>query len=276
METEPRPDRVTKPGSFFSQPGFLLPGVQALAIQLVTLALLFVLLLAADALFGWQVSIGVAALLQGAVAAALSYWRRLPVWWLPIQFCFPVALLLVYALDLSPSIFLGAFVLLLLVYWTPFRTRVPLFLSGESVWENVAALLPQNSSVRFIDIGSGLGGLVLYLSKQFPHSTCTGVELAPLPWFISWLRGGFTRSSARFVRGDYNNLDFSQFDVVFAFLSPAAMSALWEKAHSEMPDGSLLLSYEFIVPGIKPDIVIDGNSGDSMLYGWRISNISHK
>ncbi len=276
LDHEPQSRRKTKPGSFFSQPGFLLPGVQACVIQLVAMALLYALLLASGAFFGWQASIGVAALLQGAIATALSYWRRLPLWWLPIQFCFPVALLFAYSQNLSPGIFLGAFLLLLAVYWTPFRTRVPLFLSGEPVWNKVADLLPVDTPVRFIDVGSGLGGVVLHLSRRLPQSACVGVELAPLPWLASWVRGRLARSSARFILGNYNSLDFSQFDVVFAFLSPAAMESLWEKANSEMRDGTLLLSYEFIIPGAKPDIVIQGNLEDAMLYGWRISKISHK
>jgi hypothetical protein len=41
---------------------------------------------------------------------------------------------------------------------------------------------------------------------------------------------------------------------VFAYLSPAAMPALWRKAQREMRPGSLLVSYEFEIPaasGVK-------------------------
>jgi hypothetical protein len=42
----------------------------------------------------------------------------------------------------------------------------------------------------------------------------------------------------------------------FAYLSPAAMLALWHKARAEMRPGTLLLSYEFHIPGTTPDLVI--------------------
>jgi hypothetical protein len=273
---ESSPNNQIKPGKLSSESGFLLPAVQALAIQCISLIILYVLLRTAWSMLGLQATVIVAALLQGCIAAALSYWRRLPKWWLLIQFCFPIALQTAYSLDLPPGIFLGAFLLLLILYWTPFKTRVPLYLSGPAVWEKLVALLPKDAPVNFIDIGSGLGGLALDLAKRCPNVAITGIELAPFPWFISCLRGRVARSRAHFILGNYQKIDFSQFDVVFAYLSPAAMNSLWEKANLEMRPGTLLLSYEFTIPEIKPDIVIQPETNGSELFGWRISNISQK
>ncbi len=270
------PIKPAEPGRNYDKPGFLLPAFQALAIQAAALIFLYLILQVVWLSLGLQVTLGIAALLQGAIAAAFSYWRRLPVWWLAIQFLFPVTLLAAYALELPSDIFLGAFLILLLLYWTPFRTRVPLYLSGASIWDAVAENLPKDQPIRFIDAGSGLGGLVLDLAKRFPKASFTGVELAPLPWAVSWIRGRFAHSPAKFVLGNYNKIDFSQFDVVFAYLSPAAMDSLWGKAISEMRNGTLLLSYEFPILKLKPDIVIEPEAGRPLLYGWRISNISHQ
>jgi predicted O-methyltransferase YrrM len=51
-------------------------------------------------------------------------------------------------------------------------------------------------------------------------------------------------------------LDFAQFDVVFAYLSPAAMPELWKKAQREMRPGSLLISYEFPIEGVEPNLIV--------------------
>jgi hypothetical protein len=257
-------------------PGFLLPAVQALVIQAVSCALLYLLLLLMWMVFAVQTTIAVAVLLQGVIAAGLSFWRRLPGWWLIIQLLFPMALLSAYALQLPPTYFLCAFVVLVLVYWTPFRTRVPLYLSGVRIWEIVAEQLPSDRPVNFVDVGSGLGGLVLDLARRRPDSHFVGIELAPFPWLVSWLRARATHSRAQFQLGNYNNADFSQFDVVFAYLSPAVMDTLWEKACAEMRAGSLLLSYEFPMWDVKPDIVIHAEKDGTTLYGWHISYISHK
>ena len=56
-----------------------------------------------------------------------------------------------------------------------------------------------------------------------------------------------------FLRGDYESLDFADYDAVFAYLSPAAMTALWRKARREMRPGTRLVSNTFAVPGVEPD-----------------------
>ena len=58
------------------------------------------------------------------------------------------------------------------------------------------------------------------------------------------------------MRGDYSSLDFSQFDAVIAYLSPAAMPALWDKARAEMRPGTSLYSVEFAIPGQPPSTTI--------------------
>ncbi|RJX30835.1 MAG: class I SAM-dependent methyltransferase [Oxalobacter sp.] len=268
--SKPHSDSKNKPGRRWREPGFLLPAVEALIIQAAAFMLLYVGCLAVDASAGWQMTLGVAALLQGAVAAIITWWRGLPLWWLPIQFLFPIALLFAHAMALSPLVYFVLFILFVLIYWAPFRTRVPLYLSGRPVWEAVAAFFPEDAAVQFVDIGSGIGGLSLYLADRFPKATVTGIELAPFPWLISWLRARFSGSRAQFIWGDYANVDLAQFDIVFTFLSPAAMPSLWIKALSDMRQDSLLLSYEFIIPGAKPDIVIYPALGGAPLYGWRI------
>lgn len=243
------------------------PAVQALLLQLLafplTLAAVFLLARA-----GFAPGYDGAALLQGGFACALARWRRLAVWWLGIQLAFPLVLTEALALHLPPLAFLGAFLFLLLLFWSTFRTQVPYYPSGARVWDEVARLLPQGRPVCAIDIGSGLGGLVLELARRRPESTFVGIELAPLPWIVSRLRARLSGSSARFVRGDYEQLDFANYDLVFAYLSPAAMSALWSKAAREMRPGTMLLSYEFLIREKAPDISIVPIGRGPSLYVW--------
>jgi len=183
---------------------------------------------------------------------------------------FPLAALLVGRLQLPPWLFLAVFLFMLVLFWSTFRSQVPFYPSGRSAWDAVAALLPEGRPVRFMDIGSGLGGAVLDLSRRRPDSIFTGIEIAPLPWLVSRVRAALAGNRCRFVRGDYLLLDFADYDVVFAHLSPAAMLALWHKARAEMRPGSLLLSYEFHIPGSTPDLVIQPEGGGPVLHGWRM------
>ncbi|HYD59674.1 MAG TPA: class I SAM-dependent methyltransferase [Noviherbaspirillum sp.] len=246
------------------------PALRALAIQGVSFVLALVVISAGELVWGDKTPLLLWALLQGASAAALSRLSGLASWWVPIQLLFPAALLGAQELDLPPVFFLCLFVFFLALYWTTFRTQVPFYPSGRVTWAAIAELLPAERPIRFVDIGSGLGGLVLHLSERRPESRFVGVELAPLPWLLSCVRAFLARSRARFIRGDYLDLDFAEYDIVFAFLSPAAMPALWRKACTQMPKGALLLSYEFPIPGVEPDIVLPPDNRGAMLFGWRM------
>lgn len=215
-------------------------------------------------------SILTVAILQGAIAAGLSRVFKLASWWLAIQFIFPIAAIGVQALKLPPTAFLIAFVILLGLYWSTFRTQVPFYPSSPATWKAVTELLPTDRPLQFIDIGSGLGGLSLHLARARPDCKFLGIELAPLPWLVSVLRVYVSRSPAQFIRGDYTNLDFSQYDVVFAYLSPVAMTPLWEKAKAEMRPNSLLLSYEFPIADKKWNIIKSPAQGGPNLYGWQM------
>jgi hypothetical protein len=244
-----------------------LPAVRALLCQCGAFPLtwLAVFLLARAQL---QPSYLLAALLQGAFAALLTWRAGLASWWRAICLLFPLAVLGARGFALPPLLFLVLFLFLLLLYWSTFRTQVPYYPSGKSAWAAVAAQLPQQRPVAVIDIGSGLGGLVLDLARRRPDASVTGIELAPLPWLMSWLRARAAGSRARFVRGDYARLDFGAYDAVFAYLSPAAMAALWRKAQREMRPGSMLMSYEFAIHEAPPATAIYLHDTARTLYIW--------
>ena len=243
------------------------PAVQALLLQCAAFVptLIAVFLLARA---GLEVSYASVALVQGGFACLLARWRGLAAWWLAIELLFPLALYGTLGLHIAPLWFLAAFLLFLVLYWSTFRTQVPYYPSGQRVWDEVDKLLPQGRPVAAIDIGSGLGGLVLELARRRPGSQFTGIELAPLPWLASRLRATLSRSQAKFLLGDYENLNFADYDLVFAYLSPAAMSALWRKASAEMRPGSKLLSYEFLITEKAPDLIVSPKGRGPVLYVW--------
>jgi hypothetical protein len=88
------------------------PAVQAALIQVLaaapTAALLYLLTRLPHPPWSGPVPVYAAALLQGAFAALVTYFRRLAPWWCLIQLVFPVALLGADALRLPPAVLLGS------------------------------------------------------------------------------------------------------------------------------------------------------------------------
>lgn len=246
------------------------PAVQALLIQIGSLLVILIAIVIFSKGLGLEFPLFSWIVLQGAVAAVITHWRKLASWWIFIQFLFPIACLAVQALHLPPVVFLIGFVFLLCLYWTTFQTQVPFFPSGPATWNTVAGMLPQDRAIHLVDVGSGLGGLILHLAERRPESRFTGIEVAPLPWLISSIRGALKRSRGRFARGNYEEVDFGDYDVVFAYLSPAAMPDLWKKAHAEMRPGTLLLSYEFPIPYVAPNTISPIDARGAFIYGWHL------
>ncbi len=241
------------------------PSLLALALQLA--AWLVAFLVAGRA--GWPPL--VLALLAGALAAVFSHLAKLARWWLPIQFVFAPALVLTLAANIPPLFFLFGFLFLLLVYWSTFRTQVPLYLSSRKVWQALEALLPADRPLRFIDLGSGLGGVLTHLARVRPDSHFTGVEVAPIPFALSWLRirlGGYRNCTVRWQ--SLWDCDLADYDVVFAYLSPVPMSELWTKVERELPPGALFISNSFDVHDHPPQEMREVDDlHHSKLYLWK-------
>ena len=211
------------------------------------------------------------ALMQGVIAAAIGHRLGMAVWWLPVHLAFTPALVAALAFDLSPLWFLGGFLLLALVYGKTYQTQAPLYLSSRAAVEALASLLPQRHGFSFIDLGSGCGGLLHYLRKARPDGNYHGVEAALLPFLLSQCRNVFEATGCRIRWGDFRALDLALYDVVYAYLSPPPMAALWHKARREMRPGSIFVSNSFAVPGVTPQHSLElSDFGGSVLHLWRM------
>jgi precorrin-6B methylase 2 len=208
---------------------------------------------------------------QGVIAARLGERLfRLPRWWIPIQMVMPPAAALLSGFEVPGWIYLAAFGVLALVFWNAAGSRVPLYLTNTTTETALATLLPPRPGARFIDLGHGFGSAVLELAKVRSDMTVEGIESAPFPFFVSWLRRLVTGpANARILYGDFWKRSLAGYDMVYVFLSPAPMSALFEKARAEMTPGSLLVSNSFAVEGVEPSetrVLDDGRRTRLYLY----------
>lgn len=207
---------------------------------------------------------------EGLCAAALGAAWKLPRWWLPINLLFFPAAFALMALNVPPVFWLAGFGALVLLNFASAAGRVPLFLSTTQAAAVLTTLLPRRAGCRVLDLGSGTGSLLSDLTRVRPDAVCTGIEVAPLPYLLGRLRARFN-PALRMQWGDFWQADLSQYDVVYAYLSPAPMARLWQKARAEMRPGSLLVSNDFCVPGVAPAETIPvGDRMRSTLYIWRM------
>lgn len=228
------------------------PALQALLAQLAGWGLAFALGQGGLLPAGVGALVAVQALAATGSAVLLGSAR----WWRWIHLGFTPLLAGMLLLRIAPGWYLAAFVVLALVYWSSFRTQVPLFLSNPRTAARVAALLPRDRAPRLLDLGSGTGSLLRPLAGLRPDCRCEGIEAAPLPYLLSRLLAR-RQANVSVARGDFWKIPWSGYDLVYAFLSPVPMSAVWDKARAEMRPGALLVSNSFPVDGVTPDAVLD-------------------
>ena len=213
----------------------------------------------------------VLAAIQGGGATIASYHLGAPTWWRLIHLLFGPATLIGAQLPISPWFWLAGFVLLYLVFGRTDQSRVPLFLTNRTAGAALLGLLP--SSPCFVaDLGCGDGRLLRQLGKARPDSEFVGIEHAWLTYFWAKLAASHL-TNVHIRRGSLWKQPLTPFDVTYAFLSPAPMAQLWQKAATEMRPNTLLISNSFAVPDVEPNqIVTVDDKRASQLYCYRISD----
>jgi SAM-dependent methyltransferase len=242
----------------------ILPWIKVLGSQGIAFAAALTLAVALGLTGPWLL------LAQGFTAALIGRLLRLKNFWAPIQLFLPLAL--VYGAALPAWAYLIAFVFCALIYWNSASEQVPLYLSNRSTWKALSALAANKGSASFVDLGSGLGGVVIFIARANPEIHASGLETAPLVYAISKISLLFQRlPNASFRYRSIWDEDLSAHDMVYCFLSPAPMPRMFEKAKAQMRPGTLFVSNSFAVPDQQPSEIVDvDDSRKTRLYIYRM------
>jgi hypothetical protein len=209
-------------------------------------------------------------LAQTLLAAGASRLIRQPIWWVFIHLLFLPSIFLFFTFHVSPIWYLAVALLMLLIFWGTIRGDVPLFLSSDEVAQTVCELLKKENATKFADLGAGVGSVAIPVAAHFSTVHVEAWENAPLPFLLSIWRG---RKLANYQtkRENFFNANFGDYEVIFAFLSPAAMPQVSEKIKREMKAGTLFISSSFPAPNWKPERVLQlKDFRKTVLYCYRI------
>ncbi len=114
-------------------------------------------------------------------------------------------------------------------------------------YQRINQLIKKNNPKKFIDLGCGSAGLIIFLAKKNPDIEFVGVEIA-LPLFLfAWLRAKFFGlKNLKIKYQDLFNIDLKEFDIIFVYGYPRSIKKrLTAKIKKQAKPGALLLSYVF-------------------------------
>lgn len=195
-------------------------------------------------------------LLQGMAAALVGWLLGLSRFWIPIQIVLPLAV--AYNADVPAWVYLAAFIVCALIYWNSASEQVPLYLTNRKTWQALSDIVGDAKATSFVDLGSGMGGVVTFMARAHPGLKARGVETAPLVFLASRILALASRlPNAQLVYKSIWEEDLSAHDIVYCFLSPVPMPRMFAKAKAEMRAGTVFISNSFAVPDQRPSAVID-------------------
>ncbi|MBA3602885.1 MAG: SAM-dependent methyltransferase [Parachlamydiaceae bacterium] len=108
------------------------------------------------------------------------------------------------------------------------------------------------------ELGSGWGTIAFILAKKYPLHRIEAYETSWIPYYFCLLRKNFNKSSnLHFYRRNFYSVRLSNASMIFCYLFPAAMQRLLPKFHQELPQGCIVVSHTFALPGSKPHLTIE-------------------
>lgn len=209
--------------------------------------------------------------LHGGIAAAMGWAAALPWWWLPMLLACAPAALFATTLDLPAVLWLLGAGGLFLVFRGAIHDRVPLFLSDDEAVSALLGLLPDDRPISFADLGCGTGTVLRAVRAKRPIARLYGVENALLTYLLAaW---NLREAAVGLRLGTLWDTRLGDYDIVYAFLSPAAMPRIWQQAQQQMRPGTLLISNSFAVPGVavEDEIPLQGRFSERLLV-YRIGH----
>lgn len=127
------------------------------------------------------------------------------------------------------------------------RTGVPPLSSSARAAEDVVALLGQAGLARgavIYELGSGWGSLAIALARAFPQAEIRGIELSPLPYWVSRFRARkLTNLALR--RADFLDCDLSDAHAVTCYLMIKPMRAIAALLDRSVRPGTPVVSLSF-------------------------------
>jgi hypothetical protein len=199
----------------------------------------------------WEATNSLAVALTCATVSTIivAHFLGLSTPWKVLNGILPLALAASLAVTLPAWVFMIPLLTLCAIHAPALWTRVPYYPTSRAAYPLILAELPPDRPFTFIDIGCGMGDLLIFLRKHRPHGHFYGIEIGLVPYVASKVKallhgGGKVTVTFKSVY----KTPLHDFDYVYAFLSPAAMTQVWAQAYREMKPESTFITNSFEVP----------------------------
>jgi len=104
----------------------------------------------------------------------------------------------------------------------------------------------------FIELGCGDAEIISAVSNKFNNIKARGYEIALAPYLRAFYRKRNDKNRYEIIKKSFMSADLSDADVLYCYLMPYFMKPLWKKLTNNCKPGTLLYSFAFSIPDVKP------------------------
>lgn len=128
-------------------------------------------------------------------------------------------------------------------------TRVPFVPTAARDLQLIVERVPLSKQDVIYDLGSGNGKVAFTLEKLTGAQT-VGFEAMLWTHWYALLKKLFTRSQARFVRGNFFRYNWGEATVIYCYLYPPLMRRVGEKVKQDCKQGTRVIVRDFPIPNL--------------------------
>ncbi|MCP8304456.1 MAG: class I SAM-dependent methyltransferase [archaeon] len=139
--------------------------------------------------------------------------------------------------------------------------------SPRDVVEKMLELVKPKPGEILYDLGSGDGRVLIMAAKKF-GANCVGIELRGdlISRAVEEIKKLNLESRIQIIKGDFFDIDVSNADIVFLYLTTSANEKLRPKLEKELKKGARVASHDYEVRGWMPSKVYKDESNGHVIY----------
>ncbi len=138
----------------------------------------------------------------------------------------------------------------------------PIIPTKSKVIKRVMKEMSPKDGCAVYELGCGNAGFLRAAENKFPNiKKLVGIEYFFLPYLIGKIQVSLRDSKIKILKKDVLRFNMNEADIIYCFLNKPMMAKLKEKFKKECKAGTQIISYQFGLPDLEPEKVIDLEGG---------------
>ena len=153
-----------------------------------------------------------------------------------------------------------------------FVTKVPYVATSKDYYDTIFKNIKITSKTKVYELGCGKGGFLFEAEKRFHPAKLVGFDLSLLHILYAKIKAKIIKSKIKFYFQDFFTADLKDADIIYLFLTPDSVKAIWPKIKKQTKKGCRIIILSDGLPKVKYEKIISlrpGKEHNTKLYIYK-------